>query len=139
MFDRLEESGYKLTEPRRRVLDTLRDAPHSLTAQEVAEQAGTSVASTYRVLALLVELGVVSEAADAAAPEDEARGKRYTLCSATGHHHHFVCRSCHVTFELPCEPLERALAELELSTGLAVERHEFMLQGQCASCRVKER
>ena len=139
MLDRLGEAGYKLTQPRRRVLDLLREAERPLTAQEVAERAGTSVASTYRVLALLVELGAVSEVTDGAAPpEDEARGKRYVLCSTIEHHHHFVCRSCHATFELACEPLERALAELERTTGLAVERHDFVLQGQCASCRGKE-
>ena len=140
MLDRLGEAGYKVTEPRRRVLDLLRAAKRPLTAQEAAERAGTSVASTYRVLALLVQLGAVSEVTDGAAtPEDEARGKRYVLCSAIGHHHHFVCRSCHASFELACEPLERALAELEQTTGLAVEHHQFMLQGQCASCRDRDK
>ena len=140
MLNRLGEAGYKVTKPRRRVLDLLREAERPLTAQEVAERAGTSVASTYRVLALLVQLGTVGEVTDSAvASDEEPRGKRYALCSATGHHHHFVCRTCHATFELACEPLERALAELERTTGLAVERHEFTLRGQCANCRGKER
>lgn len=140
MIDRLGEAGYKVTQPRRRVLDLLREAERPLTAQEVAERAGTSVASTYRVLALLVQLGAVAEVNDvAAALDEEPRGKRYALCSATEHHHHFICRSCHATFELACEPLERALTELEVATGLAVERHEFTLHGLCASCRSKER
>ena len=59
MGNPLEDAGYRLTEPRRRVLDALREAPGPLTAQDVAERASASVASTYRVLALLVELGLV--------------------------------------------------------------------------------
>ena len=74
MSNPLEDAGYRLTEPRRRVLDALREAPGPLTAQDVAERASASVASTYRVLALLVELGLVSETPDngAALPGCEA-------------------------------------------------------------------
>ena len=61
---RLSAAGYKLTGPRRRILTALHTAQQPLTAQEVAALAATSVASTYRVLALLVELGVVGESPD---------------------------------------------------------------------------
>ncbi|MGH2516911.1 MAG: Fur family transcriptional regulator [Ktedonobacterales bacterium] len=59
--ERLTEAGYKMTRPRRRVLAALEQAHEPWTAQEVAARAGTGVASTYRVLALLVDLGVVSD------------------------------------------------------------------------------
>ena len=145
MDERLSDAGYKVTEPRRKILEALQEAHGPLTAQEVAVVAGTSVASTYRALGLLVELGVVSETPDPAdesgASEDESadpRGRRYALCSAAGHHHHFYCRACHATLDVACEALERALAELAAESGLAVERHDVMLRGVCGACQRRQ-
>jgi Fur family transcriptional regulator, ferric uptake regulator len=136
MSNPLEDAGYRLTEPRRRVLDALREASGPLTAQDVAERAGASVASTYRVLALMVELGLVSETPDdgAALPGCETRGRHYALCTAHEHHHHFFCRSCHATLEVSSDALERALAEIEQTTGFRLEHHDVMLRGQCPAC-----
>lgn len=143
MLDRLSHAGYKITEPRRRVLSALREAGEPLTALEVAARAGASVASTYRALTLLARLGVVSELTEAereshASGSDaasEARGKRYALCATREHHHHFTCRGCHATLEVTCDALERALVELEAATGALIERHEVTLRGLCGACR----
>ena len=88
----------------------------------------------------LARLGMVSELLDTCAAPESAEGRtarRYALCSLAEHHHHFVCRSCHVTLEITCEALEAALAELERTAGLAVESHEITLRGQCARCRAR--
>jgi len=140
MFEHLVAAGYKLTAPRRRVVEALRTAAGPRTAQEVAEMACTSVASTYRVLALLVSLGVVSEVEDGGiaatfTPGTEARVRRYALCTASGHHHHFICRSCHTVIEVASEALERVLAELGQASGLCIEGHEVTLRGQCTRCQ----
>lgn len=137
MIERLAETGHKLTAPRRRVLEALRAAGEPLAAQEVAARAGTTVASTYRTLALLAELGMVSDVEEhggAAAVAGEGRTRRYALCTLHGHHHHFVCRACHTTLDVQSEALERALAELERRAGLDIERHEVLLSGRCARC-----
>jgi Fe2+ or Zn2+ uptake regulation protein len=102
------------------------------------------VASTYRVLALLAELGAVSEIGDTCAeraggaettPEIEARGRRYALCVTTGHHHHFTCRGCHATLDVASPTLETALAEIERVAGVRIERHDITLGGLCAGCQ----
>ena len=136
MGNPLEDAGYRLTEPRRRVLDALQTAAGPLTAQDVAERAGASVASTYRVLALLVELGLVSETPDEgiSLPGCETRGRHYALCTAHEHHHHFFCRSCHTTLEIASDALERALMEMEQVAGFRLEQHDVMLRGQCPAC-----
>lgn len=144
MLNRLRYAGYKVTEPRRRVLTALSAAGKPLTTLEVAARAGASVASTYRALTLLAQLGVVSELTDSAMEREprikgetagESRGKRYALCATQQHHHHFTCRSCHATLEVTCDALERALMELEVSTGALIERHEVTLRGLCGACR----
>lgn len=136
MIERVCAAGYKATGPRKRVLGVLGAAAEPLTAAQVAERAGVSVASTYRALALLVELGVVSETVEPGdAPAADLRSHHYALCTAQGHHHHFVCRSCHATIEVQSEALERAMADMERELGLRVERHEVMLSGTCSLCR----
>lgn len=148
MLDRLTQAGYKLTTPRRRILDALCDAEGPLTALEVAARSGVSVASTYRVLTLLAELGAVSEIDDPGAEraagsgpdesgaEADARGRRYAMCTATGHHHHFTCRSCHATLDIASVALETAMAEIEQTTGVRIERHDVTLGGLCARCQL---
>lgn len=154
IFDRLSEAGYKLTAPRRHILDALRESETPLTALEVAARSGVSVASTYRALALLTELGVVSETGDTcaergahgsygsyglsgeSAAEVDARGRRYALCTSTGHHHHFTCRSCHATLDVSSPALEQALSEIEQTTGARIERHDITLAGLCANCQL---
>lgn len=144
VIERLSQAGYKLTVPRRRILDALRGATAPLTALEVAARSGVCVASTYRALALLAELGVVSETTDpgaermgaAESPADaEARGRRYALCATAGHHHHFTCRACHATLDVASPSLERALAEIERVAGVRIERHDITLGGLCAGCQ----
>lgn len=147
IFDRLSAAGYKLTAPRRHILDALRGSETPLTALEVAARSGVSVASTYRALALLAELGVVSETTDPcaerlphapageSATDLDARGRRYALCTSTGHHHHFSCRACHATLDVSSAALEQALSEIEQATGARIERHDIILGGLCAACR----
>ena len=147
IFERLSAAGYKLTAPRRRILDVLRASEAPLTALEVAARSGVSVASTYRALALLADLGAVSETSDPSAEraatgepgeiaaEGDARGRRYAICTATGHHHHFTCRACHATLDVASPTLETALAEIEQATGVRIERHDIALGGLCATCQ----
>ncbi|HZC04622.1 MAG TPA: Fur family transcriptional regulator [Ktedonobacterales bacterium] len=151
ILDRLSQAGYKLTTPRRRILDALRASETPLTALEVAARSGVSVASTYRALSLLADLGVVSEISDppvertaghvapgdsaADTTEADARGRRYAMCTATGHHHHFTCRACHATLDVSSAALETALAEIEQATGARIERHDIILGGLCAACK----
>ncbi|HEY7851234.1 MAG TPA: transcriptional repressor [Ktedonobacterales bacterium] len=149
IFERLSEAGYKLTAPRRRILAVLRATDMPLTALEVAARSGVSVASTYRALALLADLGAVSEtndpcaermtgqvvAAGELAADADARGRRYAICTATGHHHHFICRACHATLDVSSVAMETALAEIEQATGVRIERHDITLGGLCAACQ----
>ena len=49
------------------------------------------------------------------------------------HHHHFYCKTCEATFELPGCGL--SLKE-QTPTGFIVEGHEVFLNGVCATCAV---
>ena len=49
------------------------------------------------------------------------------------HHHHFFCKTCEATFELPGCGLS---LEKQTPAGFIVEGHEVFLNGVCATCAV---
>ena len=49
------------------------------------------------------------------------------------HHHHFFCKTCDTTFELPGCGLS---LEKQTPAGFIVEGHEVFLNGVCATCAV---
>ncbi len=81
-------------------------------------------ATIYRNLKLLLENGCLTRIAH------PVLGTLYER-TGKGHHHHFHCRTCNQTLELPgC-----ALREHEMvPNGFIVEEHEVFLFGTCPSC-----
>ena len=77
------------------------------------------VASVYRALALLSELGVLQRVPVAGG------SARYELVGPGGdHHHHLVCDDCGATTPFEDEGLERAIGRLSRRTAYAVQAHD---------------
>ncbi|MBI2863208.1 MAG: transcriptional repressor [Chloroflexi bacterium] len=131
-FALLQARGYKLTEPRRRVIEQLHDRRRALTALELHQllaSEGISLASIYRTLELLVELGL-AEAATRSGDE-----QRYIACSPGQHHHHIVCSRCGRVADITeclLEPFEDVVRE---RTGFTIESHTLEFHGYCSACR----
>jgi Fur family ferric uptake transcriptional regulator len=88
------------------------------------------VASVYRALALLVELGVLQRVPVAGG------SARYELVGPGGdHHHHLVCDDCGATAPFEDEALERAIGRLSRRTAYAVQAHDVTLHGTCPDCQ----
>ncbi|MDX6766662.1 MAG: transcriptional repressor [Candidatus Methylacidiphilales bacterium] len=85
-----------------------------------------SQATVYRAVRDLVTDGVLAVVElPGEPPRYEPAGKQ--------HHHHFVCRSCGVVFELEgCLPGWRSL----VPEGFRVEAHEIVLYGSCRPCSI---
>jgi Fur family ferric uptake transcriptional regulator len=82
------------------------------------------IATVYRALRAMLEVGVVTCVRIPAAPP------RYEL-SGTGHHHYFRCRSCRRVFNIHgCPPGLGAL----VPQGFRLEAHDLILHGRCATC-----
>jgi Fur family transcriptional regulator, ferric uptake regulator len=87
---RLQAAGYRLTEPRRIIVAALRDAGRFCTATQLHErirERSVGLASVYRTLELLAELGLAERRA-------EAGGEASFLYCSPRHHHHVICTSC---------------------------------------------
>ncbi len=89
--------------------------------------AGLGIATVYRNLKALQSEGQVEQVGlPGQAPRWEAVAK--------GHHHHFLCRTCHKLFEIQgCpEDIKHLLPE-----GYTLEEHDILLHGQCDACEGK--
>jgi Fur family ferric uptake transcriptional regulator len=94
------------------------------------ERKRVGVASVYRALALLSELGVLQRVPVAGG------SARYELVGPGGdHHHHLVCDGCGATSAFEDEALERAIGRLSSRTAYAVQAHDVTLHGTCPDCQ----
>ena len=129
---RLQANGYRLTVPRQTIIAALRDAGRYCTAQQLYERLrGRSVglASVYRTLELLAELGLAMKRA-----EDGGEAS-YLYCSPH-HHHHVICTGCGVVREIDADfcPAPATIAAVEAATAFRIEHHTLDFHGLCAEC-----
>ena len=47
------------------------------------------------------------------------------------HHHHFFCKSCNVTFEIPCCGVDEKKL---IPAGFKADNHEIFVSGICPAC-----
>jgi Fur family ferric uptake transcriptional regulator len=137
ILGRLEGEGYRLTGPRRVVLEEVvgREAP--VTSAELWEAIqdsapGIGRATVFRTLDLLSKLGVVQRIHS---DPDGGRCHAYLACGDY-HHHHLICTSCgRVTEFHEDKALDALVREVERHTDFKVEGHRLELVGLCPECR----
>ena len=127
----LQEHGYRLTEPRRVIVAALRDAGRYCTATQLYERLrgrAVGLASVYRTLELLAELGLAERRA-------ESGGEASFLYCSPRHHHHVVCTACGTVREIDACPDSALARAVERETGFQIARHTLDFYGLCATCR----
>jgi len=125
----LKSRGYKLTGPRKMLLNILEtNRGRCFTAQDLYEQlkeTGIEFSTVYRNLELLADEGIVSV----------IRGNKdtrsYELCSGH-HHHHLVCVNCGATRCIDSCPMS-LITEHEWQ-GFTPIGHQFEIIGICPDC-----
>jgi Fur family ferric uptake transcriptional regulator len=131
----LRGAGYRGGGARIRVVELLGRQDCLLSAQEIfdllrREGRPVGIASVYRVLDTLTELGLVQRV-------DLGEGLyRYEAVRPGGeHHHHVVCDDCGRVDAFTDQPLERALSGVAGRLRFAVGAHDVLLRGSCDDCR----
>ena len=131
----VSEAGHRAGGARAAVIDSLAAQDCCRSAQDIFDQLRgdgrrVGIASVYRVLDLLVGMGLVQRL-------DLGGGTaRYEPALPGGeHHHHLVCVGCGevVPFEDP--RLETALEATAHASDFTVEGHDVVLRGRCPDCR----
>jgi Fur family transcriptional regulator, peroxide stress response regulator len=134
----LRNRGFRLTAPRRAVLEVVRSIKTHPTAEEVhrlvIHRAPTvGLATVYRNLRLLVDAGLLGE----------LPGLRARFDANTRAHHHFTCLRCGCIADVEAtvaEPHSRALSKrVAARTGLMVTHHRIDFFGCCRDCQAQRR
>ena len=140
IVERLGRQGYRLTGPRRAVLEEVISRPAPFTSAELLDamlrQApGIGRATVFRTLDLLTRLGVVQRIHNDA---DGGRCHAYLACD-DAHHHHLICSSCGmVTDFTEDKELDALVRKIEQRTSFAVESHRLELVGLCPACQAAQ-
>ena len=135
LLNRVKARGYRLTAPRRAVLETLAREQVHLTPEELYRRARRRYAklglvTVYRTLELLERLGMVQRVHSAPGCHSFA-----LVRLAGAHHHQLICRDCGRVEEFSDCRLERVLQELQARTGFAIESHQVEVIGRCPECQ----
>lgn len=128
----LRDEGYRLTPQRQLVWAVLRNARHHLTAEQIHERVSETVpdfnvASVYRTLTLLAELGLAKEVR-----LGEARG--HWEVAHPDDEFHLVCRLCGSVDHHRGDLVEQVREHLSGGHGFVAEDVDLVVHGVCGDC-----
>ena len=117
--------GYRATPQRLAVLRALDEEQHQSMREILRRCPEIGMATVYRTLDLLSELGIVRRM-------ELGDGPRYEL--AEDHHHHMICESCGDISEFEECPLDPRRLRFK-GSAFQVRSHSLEVYGRCAECR----
>lgn len=135
MLDALDQSGRRITEPRRVVASLIGELSGHFTADQLLQAArrrhlGVGRATVFRSLELFTDLGVVERL-------DLPSGEHAYVACDGAHHHHVVCSSCGRAKPVDDGGVQAAVESLARRTGYEISSHRLELFGVCPDCQVR--
>jgi Fur family ferric uptake transcriptional regulator len=128
----LASEGFRLTAPRRALVEVMQSLGDHFVADDILEAAPTvGRATVFRTLRLLQDLGMVCQVV-----LDDGTAA-YRLASG-GHHHHLVCSECGAVSDFASGDIEGLLDDIARRTGFRVDAHRLEVYGLCPACRARE-
>jgi Fur family ferric uptake transcriptional regulator len=130
----LREAGFKLGAARTTVIEVLAAQSCCLAPSEIHEQVrvqrpGVGIASVYRALETLTELGLVHRL------ELGGGSAHYEPAAPTGdHHHHLVCGDCGKVEAFSDDRLEVVIENVSKTASFRIDDHDVVLRGRCDGC-----
>lgn len=131
----LRRGGFKLTAPRRAVLQVLENSDNHLSPAEIFARAraiypSLGLTTVYRTLDLLTAMGYLRPAylGD--------NSQRYATHTG-GHHHHLLCSACGAVVEVEECGLASLADSLMQRTRFRIDGHYLEFYGLCERCQCK--
>jgi Fe2+ or Zn2+ uptake regulation protein len=133
---RLRDEGYRLTPQRQLVWEALRAADRHLSAEELHERVvrtvpDFNVASVYRTLTLLAELGLAKEVR-------LGDGRGYWEVAHPDDEFHLHCRRCRSVVHHHSDVVEEIRLHLAAEHRFLPESIDLVVHGLCDACRAAE-
>lgn len=132
-LSQLQENGYRLTEARRAVVETVQNSMRALSPVEVFDTARKKyptlgLVSVYRTLEKLEELHLIQRV-------HQPSGCQAFISASNGHQHLLLCQNCgQVTF-FEGDDLEALIQAISGRTGYRIREHWLQLFGLCPACQ----
>lgn len=122
----LRSRGMRVTQQREQVLRAVRDLGHATPEQIDDAVPDADLATVYRTLELLEDLGFVRHThLGHGAP---------SYRPAEDEHIHVVCHVCGSVTDAPADLVDELAARLRTAAGFTVDRAHFTVFGRCVNC-----
>lgn len=136
MVSKLKEHEFRLTPQRMAVLKILAGGNGHPSVEQIYEQVHrdfptTSIATVYKTVAMLRELGEVLELGF---PDGS---NRYDGCKPYSHPH-VICTRCRTILDLDLTGLKDLTREISAETGFRISTHRVDFFGLCRTCQDAE-
>ena len=132
-LNQLQENGYRLTEARRAVVETVQTSSRALTPVEVFDIArkkyrALGLVSVYRTLEKLEELHLVQRV-------HQPQGCQAFIAESTGHEHLLLCQNCGKVTFFEGDDLDMLIKTISKKSGYLIYEHWLQLFGLCQTCQ----
>lgn len=129
----LRVQGYRVTESRRAVVETVAESRRALTPTEVYDLArekypNLGLVTVYRTLEKLDELHLIQRV-------HQEQGCNAYLAHAEGHQHLLICERCKKAVYFDGDDLSEFFSAVGKEHGFSVEKHWLQLFGLCEDCQ----
>ncbi|MFN8412924.1 MAG: Fur family transcriptional regulator [Anaerolineales bacterium] len=131
-LNQLHENGYRLTDARRAVVETVEQTTHALTPVEVYDMArkkyrALGLVTVYRTLEKLEELHLIQRV-------HQPQGCQAFISAGEGHQHLLLCQNCGQVEFFDGDDLDALTKTISKRTGYKIKEHWLQLFGLCAAC-----
>ena len=129
----LEDLGYRVTFPRKAIVNLLEQKHDGFTIEALSEELpSVSRATVYRTVNVLIEAGAVCKliAMDGT--------HVYSVSRLGHHHHHYVCVKCGAVEEFSAAAVERLIRSIGADIPGRVVDHRIELYVACHRCPAGE-
>lgn len=131
---RLRAEGHTVGSTRRAIVEAVCSSTDAVTAEQLATALdNVHVATVYRTLAILEELGVVTHVHVSHGPA------LYELARLSSGRRHLVCDVCGRHLSVPVDVFDQARHTLEAEHGFLLHGSHFAIVGQCTDCNGADR
>ena len=132
LIHELKTRGVRITPQRAIIFNVIENMSGHVTAEEIFSQvqqvnAYISLATIYRTLELMRELGMVTES-------NMGTTTTHYALRTHGTHHHAVCHICGISIELPLDLIEPTVKTLNQSYNFVADANHIVIFGWCENC-----
>jgi Fe2+ or Zn2+ uptake regulation protein len=129
----LQANGYRLTEARRAVVETVQQSTRALTPIEVFDGArkkypALGLVSVYRTLEKLEELHLIQRV-------HQPEGCQAFIVESSRHEHLLICQNCGQVAFFEGDDLNALTDAISKKTGYQIRDHWLQLFGLCQACQ----